>query len=125
MGNNGSVNLEREGDGEKMGEKERRGSQINVVKISSVAWLCLGIILGMADMKFDLRLSSSLLKGCTFGAPWTEDLLDLIRGYRWNRTNRSLTHEAEAFISRLKLSEKSQIYFKPVRPGREFGIFLQ
>ena len=60
VGNNGSVNLEREGDGEKMGEKERRGSQINVVKISSVAWLCLGIILGMADMKFNLRFTRDL-----------------------------------------------------------------
>merc|ERR1712130_696215 len=33
--------------------------------------------------------------GCTFGAPWTEDLLDLIRGYRWNRLDRCILETPE------------------------------
>ena len=32
---------------ERRREEGRRGNQIKVVKISSVAWLCLGMILGM------------------------------------------------------------------------------
>merc|ERR1711971_111302 len=63
---------------ERKREEGRRGNQIKVVKISSVAWLCLGMILG-----------------CTFGAPWTEDLLDLIRGYRWNRPDRCILETPE------------------------------
>ena len=35
-------------------------------------------------------IKRSFFKGCTFGASWTEDLMDLIRGYRWNRLDRSL-----------------------------------
>ena len=37
---NGSVRERRREDG-------RKGNQIKVVKISSIAWLCLGMVLGM------------------------------------------------------------------------------
>ena len=39
-------------------------------------------------------IKRSFFKGCTFGASWTEDLMDLIRGYRWNRLDRSLNSPA-------------------------------
>lgn len=63
---------------EKRREEGRMCNQIKVVKVSSLAWLCLGLIIG-----------------CTFGAPWTEDLMDLIRGYRWNRLDRCILETPE------------------------------
>ena len=42
---NGSVRERRREDG-------RKGNQIRVVKISSIAWLCLGMVLGIVAMKY-------------------------------------------------------------------------
>ena len=71
---------------ERRREQGRKCNQIKVVKVSSVAWLCLGLIIGWLQ-KFLANIEQTSL-GCTFGAPWTEDLMDLIRGYRWNRLDR-------------------------------------
>ena len=42
---------------ERKREEGRKGNQIKVVKISSVAWLCLGMILGKKT--YDIKLKCS------------------------------------------------------------------
>lgn len=51
----------------------RKGSTVRVVKLHSVVWLCIGAAIGSG-----------------FGGPWMADVLDWIRGYRWNYLDRCI-----------------------------------
>jgi len=75
-----------EGEEERKGGRIRNGALANgippgshnagtvqVVKLSSVVWLCIGMALGSA-----------------FGGPWLQDLVDKIYGYRWNYLDRCI-----------------------------------
>jgi hypothetical protein len=57
--------------------EERRAVQRELLVGKQRELLVVGLLLG-------------LLLGCGLSSPWTEDLVDLLRGYRWNRLNRCI-----------------------------------
>ena len=51
---------------------------VRVVRISSVVWLCLGLAVGTV---------------C--GGPWLKEVVDVVRGYRWNYIDRCIMETPE------------------------------
>ena len=77
---NSDVGGQGDGDGPGGDTKQRRGGNptIKVVRVSSVAWLCLGLAIGTL---------------C--GGPWLKDIVDVLRGYRWNYLDRCILETPE------------------------------
>lgn len=79
---NSDVGAQEDGDDGPRGDNKqrRRGGNptIKVVRVSSVAWLCLGLAIGTL---------------C--GGPWLKDIVDVLRGYRWNYLDRCILETPE------------------------------
>ena len=75
---------EEEGGGEEV-QSDQSGQ--GVICGLAVSWLDNWLVT-IFFIKPRFNKTFNIMQGCTFGAPWTEDLMDLIRGYRWNRLDR-------------------------------------
>ena len=68
-------------------EQVRVVQQVRVVEIPSVAWLCLGLVIGNTVL---LCCAGLCWAGSLCGGPWLTGLLDWARGYRWNHQDRCI-----------------------------------
>ena len=56
---------------------------------STLAWLTLGLVIGhLPFLGGNDHHEKSIVAGSFVGGPWTQDVVEILRGYRWNHLER-------------------------------------
>ena len=73
------------------GEKEKKQlPALHFFDKSTLAWLALGLVIGHLPSFLGGKghREKSIVAGSFLRGPWTQDMVEILRGYRWNPLER-------------------------------------